>query len=63
MNEWISAKDRLPDCVSVQYIGNVISATERYREYTEQFVIMSKGFVHYEIKYWMPLPEPPKDTK
>ena len=59
--EWISVDERLPDCLSVQYIGQVPSASMRWREYTEQFVIMPAGIMHYECKYWQPLPDPPKN--
>ncbi len=62
MMDWISVKDRLPE----NGIGRpvVISDGKSYSlaVFSEGFWYAGRGttFSEREIKYWMPLPEPPK---
>ena len=66
MSEWISVKDRLPEC------GEVIAFSNQYEDYLigclfefecEDVVCYSDGCEMYHVTHWMPLPEPPKEDE
>ena len=70
MNEWISVKDRLPE-----YKKNVFLHIPKYtgRPVREGHLsstdgaghkwVGADGYIYSDTTHWMPLPEPPKDTK
>lgn len=54
---WVKAVDELPDCLSLQYIGQVRYASERPRSVSEQYIVLPKGIIHKDIISWIPLKE------
>jgi len=67
MMEWISVKDRLPDCndkvlVYDDYLERVLPA-EFNRVFEDIYDNCESFITHRYITHWMPLPEPPKEGK
>lgn len=64
MSEWISVKDRLPEdshrVLTCDHRGN-INIMFHYDYYKKPFGIDKNHKVYFPVKYWMPLPEPPKE--
>ena len=68
MSEWISVKDKKPDC-GISVIG-VLKDPDGLPPVSECFYISSEFDNPYfplfgsiqEITHWMPLPEPPKEV-
>lgn len=60
--EWVNVGDRLPDCLSIQYIGPTKNAAQRWRTEYEQYVVIPGGSVHADATYWMPLNPPQTAT-
>ena len=63
--KWISVKDRLPvkrERVLIEKDGHIGHA-RRYSE-TEFSIVASNNIISIQdIAYWMPLPEPPKESE
>ena len=63
MNEWISAKDRLPETIDpvivCNEISNVYLAWYNYVDNLWRYTYRTEIVTH-KITHWMPLPEPPK---
>ena len=58
-NEWISVEDRLPD-----YNGSYLVIGKTGTPHTAHFYrdgCFNPHFSNRYVKYWMPLPEPPKE--
>lgn len=60
MSEWISVKDRLPEREGLYLCWTVFNGEACYQ------IHLWKGgrwyWVH-DVRYWMPLPEPPEERK
>jgi len=70
MSEWISVKDRLPEYDQRVLVVHDLTKTIlicTYEKYIEQWADCGwsgddEYFFHYRyVKYWMPLPELPKE--
>ena len=61
MSEWISVEDRLPDA-DMHYLVH----SKRYGVQIDRYKGFWEGDYPVEdliVTHWMPLPQPPKDTK
>lgn len=60
MNEWISAKDRLPDVT-----GKYLVCTTKGSVYLAKFSVpdLFHTDMNTYITHWQPLPEPPKEEQ
>ncbi len=56
MNDWISVKDRMPD-KDGRYL-----VVEDHHGLWVGVSSMRNGSFDMEVKWWMPLPEPPEDN-
>lgn len=62
MKDWISIKDKVPDTVSVQYIGLNTLEIKSYRVGARQYVVVDANMLDYRATYWMPLQPPRQET-
>jgi hypothetical protein len=64
--EWISVKDRLPDDRSEMYLvwyTKTNSWEFAFIEHDGEWDLPDQGWGGANVTHWMPLPEPPKQTK
>jgi hypothetical protein len=61
MSEWISVKDRLPGClISVLTTdGDRVAQTYRTSDDAGSWAAWRRN----KVTHWMPLPDPPKESK
>lgn len=64
---WISVKERLPECFNQHgkdYSSNFVLVYDVYKEVSITCLWNDKKWgeydAFYEVTHWMPLPEPPK---
>ena len=70
-NEWISVKDKLPEpgsrCLiwtTKYFVPDHVDECNHYDDFEIATFYKDHGFISqhgYIAKYWMPLPEPPKE--
>lgn len=67
MNEWISVKDRLPECGVNVLVTDGIHQMVTWCEFVDGTFQWVDNFIEYvnvrfkPVTHWMPLPEPPKE--
>lgn len=65
-NEWINGKNQLPEKDPWKVYAVLTNEPEYHKyqmawfEYSSKKFKLEKGNICLKVKYWMPLPEPPK---
>ena len=63
VQEWVSVTERLPDCdmfLGISRFNNKVSIYQK-RGWDKDCVVGGLN-IRKDIRYWMPLPEPPKEA-
>lgn len=65
MSEWISVKNRLPDKDGKYLVCGKVALSDIHGEPIRlaRFTERKEWLTSLSVKYWMPLPEPPKDDE
>jgi len=61
--EWISVEDRLPELGSRVFMPTLVYRKENLYPTTRLYVGKGQWNSNATITHWMPIPDPPKDSK